>query len=308
MAHPEHFKIFYSQLWRAELRDAECRWSRRIATLQRGCAGTNGGCNIFKEALKRNRGFTLVELLVAMAILAIIILLMAQLFTGSTKAWDLGMNHAEQNMTGRSLMDFMVREISQAVADDKIRFRHEDNIGMRVYGSEPDDLYFVSMNNNAQSGANARRELSEVYYYVEPMINEDDEEIPGRYRLRRMYTAQVTCLRTNEWWKNLAVGGFGDQVLAENVASFDVYCYRPDIGPDAISDYLSSNNGDQLPTYVDIALAVFDEKAAAEAQMKIEDFGENEHSAGMRNFVKEKARRYVARVYFVNRNGYGPER
>jgi len=258
----------------------------------------------------KRQAFTLVELLVAMAVLAVIILMMARIFTGSTQAWDLGMTHAEQNITGRSLMDFIVREMSQALADGQISFGHEDNEGTtQIYGSNPDDVYFVSMNNSAQSG---RRELREVIYYVEPMEDSDGNEIKGRYQLVREFRNDLQCFKEDRWWDVKWVlqpsGPVSKGVLAENVASFDVWCYRPDLQKESISDYNSNSNNYVLPTYADIALAVFDEKGADEAQMRIEDFNENENSTAMKNFVKENARRYVARVYFVNRNGYGPDK
>ena len=66
----------------------------------------------------QNAAFTLVELLVAMAVLAVIIMMMARIFSESTRAFDLGSKIADQNLKGRMVLDFMAREISQAVADE----------------------------------------------------------------------------------------------------------------------------------------------------------------------------------------------
>jgi prepilin-type N-terminal cleavage/methylation domain-containing protein len=60
-------------------------------------------------------GFTLVELLVSMAILGLIVVSMARLFDESTVAWDSGSVRANASMVGRTLADFVVGEAAQAV-------------------------------------------------------------------------------------------------------------------------------------------------------------------------------------------------
>lgn len=62
-------------------------------------------------------GFTLIELLVAMTILLIITMIVAQIFQQANRAWDTGMNKVEVNMRGRAVVDFIARELSQAVYD-----------------------------------------------------------------------------------------------------------------------------------------------------------------------------------------------
>jgi prepilin-type N-terminal cleavage/methylation domain-containing protein len=65
--------------------------------------------------LARIRGFTLVEILVAMSILVVITLIVSGIFQQTTVTWDSGSRRAEMNMTGRALADLMAQEISQAV-------------------------------------------------------------------------------------------------------------------------------------------------------------------------------------------------
>lgn len=63
------------------------------------------------------RGFTLLEILVAMGILAIIILIVSGIFHQSRMAFDSGVRKTELNMEGRSAMNLMASELSRAVAD-----------------------------------------------------------------------------------------------------------------------------------------------------------------------------------------------
>ena len=66
---------------------------------------------------RRQSGFTLIELLVAMAILAVIVVAVSQLYQQSSVAWDSGWRRAEVMMIGRTLADFIAREASHAVWD-----------------------------------------------------------------------------------------------------------------------------------------------------------------------------------------------
>lgn len=61
-------------------------------------------------------GFTLIELLVAMAILMVIVLMLANLFQQSTRAWDIGMRQAEVGLEARAAINMIEQDLNQAVA------------------------------------------------------------------------------------------------------------------------------------------------------------------------------------------------
>jgi prepilin-type N-terminal cleavage/methylation domain-containing protein len=86
-------------------------------------------------------GFTLVELLVAMAILSIIVIICGRLFQQASAAWETGVRRAERNIIGRNLADFIAGDLSRAVArtDDELqigatslRFPIVDEASVRV--------------------------------------------------------------------------------------------------------------------------------------------------------------------------------
>lgn len=78
--------------------------------------------NGLKSAAESNRAraFTLIELLLAMAILVVIVMLVSQIFNQAMVAWDSGQRKADVNFVGRALVDFMAQEISKAVYDGKL--------------------------------------------------------------------------------------------------------------------------------------------------------------------------------------------
>ena len=63
-------------------------------------------------------GFSLLEILVAMAILSVIILLMTTIFNQSSQAWDRGLSKSEKGMAGRAALNLMTSELKNAVATD----------------------------------------------------------------------------------------------------------------------------------------------------------------------------------------------
>lgn len=67
---------------------------------------------------KKNRNsFTLIELMVATAIFMIIVFILSSAFHQGTVAWDAGTRKAEGNMTARSVLGYIAKELAMAVAD-----------------------------------------------------------------------------------------------------------------------------------------------------------------------------------------------
>jgi prepilin-type N-terminal cleavage/methylation domain-containing protein len=65
----------------------------------------------------RKTGFSLLELLVAMAIFVMIVLMMSTVFHQSSVAWDSGTRKAQNGMTARAVLGFMARELMEAAED-----------------------------------------------------------------------------------------------------------------------------------------------------------------------------------------------
>lgn len=67
-----------------------------------------------------DRGFTLLEILVAMGLLMVIVLMMATLFHASTTAWTNGLRQSEMSIQARSVISLIQRDVSQAVVDGAV--------------------------------------------------------------------------------------------------------------------------------------------------------------------------------------------
>lgn len=66
------------------------------------------------------RAFTLIEVLVATFILLVMVLILSKVFHQANVAWSAGFRRADGNMTGRSAVGFMARELMNVCADTNI--------------------------------------------------------------------------------------------------------------------------------------------------------------------------------------------
>jgi hypothetical protein len=73
-----------------------------------------------KRKDRERAAFTLIEVLVATFILVIMILILGKVYHQASVAWSAGFRRAEGNMTGRSAVGFMAREIMNGCADSNI--------------------------------------------------------------------------------------------------------------------------------------------------------------------------------------------
>jgi len=194
-------------------------------------------------------GFSLIELLAAVAILMMIVGMMAMLFGESNRSWTLGTNRAENNNAGRAALQLLTDDLQYAVADDVLTFALMEEttntfgVDMEVDPSVKkeledmqfgcDELRFVSLKHGSADGKRAARE---VYYYVSDYFYRDTP-FSNRFALMRgEYKKEVEkdthCYKVRKWYDEVPrVPNHKSAVVAENVVGFAVYVPDPD--PDA---------------------------------------------------------------------------
>ena len=67
-----------------------------------------------KKYLNKQKGFSLIEMMVVVVILGLIVLGLVTFFTGGAKSWVAGQSQLEAQRNARQAMDIMVREIREA--------------------------------------------------------------------------------------------------------------------------------------------------------------------------------------------------
>jgi len=122
----------------------------------------------------RRRGFTLLEVLVAMSILIVIALMMSTLFGQSRTTYERGTRKTELAMEGRSALNLMTREIAQAVADGML-----DDGDM----SEGTEISFYTFGREIQSNRLVRfvryKSNGSLLQRAEEEFDEDDDYPPS---------------------------------------------------------------------------------------------------------------------------------
>jgi prepilin-type N-terminal cleavage/methylation domain-containing protein len=104
---------------------------------------------------KKSRfGFTLIEVLVATFILVVIVMILSKVFHQASVAWSAGFRRADGNMTGRSAVGFMARELMNACADDQRIFIGVD--GTQIWDSQQ-AIQFVTLTGETGSDERAAR-------------------------------------------------------------------------------------------------------------------------------------------------------
>ncbi len=76
---------------------------------------------------KKQTGFTLLEMLVAMAILSVIVLSLTTIFNQSNQAWSRGLSKSQKGMEGRAALNMITTELKAAVAAEYLKANHIQN-------------------------------------------------------------------------------------------------------------------------------------------------------------------------------------
>src|ERR1035437_3904154 len=95
--------------------------------------------------------FTLIEVLVAMTVLAVMVLMAANIFQSSSAAWNIGTQKADMNTAARAALDYMARELASAVAGP-VEAVNPPALPISFQVINGNDLLFVSLVGDVNNG------------------------------------------------------------------------------------------------------------------------------------------------------------
>lgn len=225
-------------------------------------------------------GFTLIEVLVAMTVLAVMVLLVANIFQQSSAAWNIGTQKADMNTAARAALDYMARELACAVAGpiEKAVGSGPSLASIKFELNNGGELFFVTLAGDVENG----RALQGASFYLT--------------NNQLMYARQTASFNPYNDSPNKSGAG----MLVSNVLDLQISAFTNEYGLVNglfTADFDSSvpANSDQLPLCVDIAL-----------EMLSGDDMQRYIAAGSDPvFRARNAKLYSTRVYFPNRVGYG---
>lgn len=242
----------------------------------------------------RRAGFSLIEVLSAMAILSIIVLIAARLFADSVQMWKIGNRRVEQDINARAALELIGRQLTMAMVDPVLHMRVAYG-AQDLYGNNSHTVTFASFDHRAENkwfpSLNASRPYRDIqqtrYALFRPPTNP-----PIGFLLVRLITEDEswTTFRAYSdpaWAETFTVGI--TNVAAEHVARFNVYTYVPGAGGQPVRRETYDSRTDPPPLWFDIVVYLLDEDDAIKAA--------NLSGTTRNQYLERNARRYVHRAY-----------
>lgn len=241
--------------------------------------------------------FTMVEILVSIAILMIMVLIITRIFIGLNAVWDTGTETTETANTAWSALGMMRFDLEHAVADSTLRFIVRQNRELTdLFYTEPQEISFASLQYHVASTARAVRE---IMYWIR-----ENPNYPGTYQLMRGYRELPANLQTNtpencywnpDWYTNDYPTEIG--ILADHVTGFRLLVATNPSG-ELFATYDSAMNNGNLPYSIDICLELQNKSTSLRSAGMIQQTNK------CLELIEKHAQRFGIRVGFPNRIGY----
>ena len=224
----------------------------------------------------KKSAFSLIEIMVSLAIVSVIVLLVGNIFDQASDSWHAGMGSSEVNNSARAAMDLMATELTQAFAG---KIEHaaipgaSDNITFIQHSA--DKIEFFCLN---KTMTNSLRGIGWVCYFLDGT------------RLKRY-------IKSKDFnpYKGDTPNDTGHDLLP-NVAAFNIKIYKDDLTPYTDSMPFSTN---ALPACADIFIELVPDSVA-------ETLASMSHGAAYDNYRAAHVKSFSTRVYFRNRMGFRP--
>lgn len=186
-------------------------------------------------------GFTLIEILAAMAVLVVLVLALTRMFVEATGITNRGTTMLMRNSTIETAMETLLQDAEGMVVNERLACYVEADTGdTDEYGFGFDDVWFISTSGDQDDDLpyeyfhfyvtnNLRTNATGAAYMRFDLLKErmifavgDSQVRPDRfYAMDTNYT---------QWWQfaskfpEIPYSVWDRQVLADNVVRFDVYC------------------------------------------------------------------------------------
>ncbi len=254
--------------------------------------------------------FSLVEMLVATAILSFLLLILISLTSQSSQVWSTGTKQGEHRQKARSTLDFIGREMRLAtVAVDgggSLRFVIYNQTNPGISTLNPHAVFWLA----PVATETSMGDLAEVGYFIRwdtelkqsnlcrMLVNPSDTAHYLIYTSPENWITDALLLQVAPGTKASGYQG----LFLENVLGLWVKAYRAD-GTDYGTDSSSSSNRNKLPAYVDISLVFLDSMTAKRLQNPIppkESQSPEDYIAALPISLKSGATRASLRVILDN--------
>jgi type II secretory pathway pseudopilin PulG len=244
--------------------------------------------------MKRSCAFTLVELLVALAITVILVLLLTSVVAATLGAWSQGRNRLDTYASARQLLGRLGDELRGAVANPSVSGSQIQFVENAAFGTVPsptpglvESVFFVAPYPNLGAG-----DLCAIAYALDT----------GTHELKRAFRSSDQVWTDGAGNRYRAAGhsyvAADWHVIATGVLQFELRCYSQhdldtDTDPPAVtwdSELAAPDMAGKAPRRIVIRLELVDDRAATKLA------GMTAGSASYNLIVQQSARRFTADV------------
>ena len=214
--------------------------------------------------LRRVRGFTLVELLIALAMVSLIAVLLFSGLRLGARAWDGVDASAERTGAVRLAHEFLLRTLTQARAATLVF----EGTSVPVFAGDAERVEYAAPLSEhvgvpglyvlrlGTEKAGRRQALVLTRWLMHPEVLKGDDEIPAWEPLKKDTQMKLASVPLDQ---DAASGAFGRTLLLDDVAAFEISYFgvaAGDTDPDWHKDWLEQG---ALPSLIRIHLITSDQ-------------------------------------------------
>ena len=168
-------------------------------------------------------GFTLIEMLVSMVVLAVLVLAMMTLVDNATDLWRDNEDRTDACREARAALLIMARDLENAVAGTNVnfvRFNLESGAAGTNHGS---NVFFLASLPMSAQETGSRSDVCEVGYFLAlDRTAASTNRTLNLYRYFRSSNHTFSNLTTSSLFTNVTTGVTGEEVLARNVVGMKI--------------------------------------------------------------------------------------
>lgn len=257
-----------------------------------------------KTKMRGAKGFTILELLVAMAVLAILVVMLLGIVDSATKLWRGSESRVDSYREARAALSLLARDLQSAIPTTNTNyFRVDDSTLLpngASSGSNASTIFFMAaLPTNAQwaDGLTNKSDLCQVGYFVglgKTSVAQDSTVIKTMNLYRYFiasddsYKAIVTNFGAVPFPKNLDLLNSKVELVARDVVSFSIRGYGVNTNGTGYLTNHTAAPGAVLPDEIEITLTAINQEVAK--RLRDSDWVETHPS------VKQNLQSFTTRV------------
>lgn len=179
--------------------------------------------------LPRARAFTLIEVLVALTILALLVIVLSSLLGAVNRAWVSSEQHVDTFQDGRAIVNLIGRELSQAVISPTLQFVTNPPVtdgGTDLTRANSDSIFWLAPLRYSVAGSPSQTvELCEVGYYLDSNLNLKRFFVPPSDNTNYQIYASTPSDTTATWISPFVSNTGVSTTVASNILAFWIRCF-----------------------------------------------------------------------------------